>query len=347
MSNLIFSALETYGITEDEWAKMGHGAPWEESGPSETQLLLMASLAYVDAASVESYGWQNFGFPSSAQPVCRFLHETGFHCYAITVGHNLILSFRGTRLPGLKYDSSDPFNLMEFTRDWMANFQFDQVIGPPGSEGYVHDGFYQAVSSLFPLFLPVVTRFERMQPKGRVLLTGHSQGAALAIIATSMLLTNFSNNDLFLYMCVFAPPLVGDESFIHWMNKVATNQSNIHLLRYTNAADPIPLIPFSSPLGSYFPGPGGHVHLSVGNNRRVFRTGGMDDYFEEHLPKICFKTLLEFIVFLVTAPFDLLAHFPAGPELSLPSSSSHLPNRRRSGYLASLSDSPPPYTDLC
>ena len=80
-------------------------------------------------------------------------------------GQVAVVAFRGT---------DDP-------RDWLVNVQIDPSPWPGG--GVVHRGFHRSFEGIAPL----LSRWRAERPAARWLLTGHSQGAAMAVLAASLL----------------------------------------------------------------------------------------------------------------------------------------------------------------
>ena len=329
-------APESFGIRLQEWSQFAE--PWDSRGPSEIQLLLFASFAYFDPSHIKTLGWSHFGFDSP--PNFMFISAGRYQAYSLSVGNDLILGFRGTELPALQPRVIDLLGLAQFARDWFTNFDFAHQDTPHGA---VHKGFHNALHALWPQISPIIRKFSAQSPIGRIYVTGHSQGGAIATIATyNIMLLQLPNS---LLLCTFAPPMVGNQTFVEWMDKTAQQRHNIKLIRYTNDHDPIPLLPPSSELTPYYPGPGIHVHLrsdphlpfSQGTPRVVFWDGGMDPFYTSHLPRFAPGHLIDLMSFVVTLVPHLLSHYPAGPEID----PNHPPDTRP-GYLPFLLPYPPP-----
>lgn len=101
--------------------------------------------------------------------------------------------------------------------------------------GDLHGGFYE---DAFNILLKVLPDLKRKTP---VIVTGHSKGAAEAVILSALLKLNNINN---ITNILFACPNIGKKEFADWLSK------NISGVSYRNApycfkyiGDPIPLVP--------------------------------------------------------------------------------------------------------
>ncbi len=94
-----------------------------------------------------------------------------------------VVAFRGT---------DDP-------RDWLVNVRIDPSPWPGG--GVVHRGFHRSFEGIAPL----LSRWRAERPAARWLLTGHSQGAAMAVLAASLLHPHA--------VYAFGCPRLGDQEF--------------------------------------------------------------------------------------------------------------------------------------
>jgi hypothetical protein len=145
-----------------------------------------------------------------------------------------VLAFRGTEPD----DPSDLFTDAKFAfTPWTAN---GKVLGN------VHDGFESSFRSIFPTDQALRSTFTGSE---RVLITGHSLGAALATLAASV----FAPGHLY----TFGSPLVGDEAFRRSMH-------DVDHARYVDCCDMVTRVP---------PEFLGYVH--VGTLRYIDRNGNV------------------------------------------------------------------------
>lgn len=201
------------------------------------------SAAYLGAAlSAWSY--------ADAQTLCDVAYRLGFgqdaRCYPLAV-HNAALSVDAQafylragngKLAVLAFRGSELMKLV----DWLTDFQ--NLPAPDlGKHGMLHGGF---AASLMPLWDPIV-RFTT-DPETRadhLLVTGHSLGGALAVIA-GLSLTEFGHVAIrppgqprLAGVYTFGQPMVGDPDFADW----AEGQLGHLTYRYVNANDLIPRLP--------------------------------------------------------------------------------------------------------
>jgi len=147
-------------------------------------------------------------------------NKWGILVFLATYSKYSIISFKGT----------DTIN------DWKTNLQFFQREN--GSEGNVHNGFYQAVNKNWEQLLKEIQKhqdkFNNKQNK-EILLTGHSLGGALAIITASRLnsLAEFTGKIKGVY--TYGAPRVGNKDF--------KQQYKPKHYRFEYGNDPVPSAP--------------------------------------------------------------------------------------------------------
>ncbi|MGN1121761.1 MAG: lipase family protein [Eubacteriales bacterium] len=172
------------------------------------QMLELSSIAYRDN-----------------QPLCRhtrltFVEDaaTDTECYVRTREGETIIAFRGT-------DSH---------LNWHNNFLFAKRVipyGNPDSGIRVHEGFLKTYKS-------VRKQIHALIPSGscRVTVTGHSLGAALAVLCAVDVQYNFPQKDVQAY--VFGCPRVGNAAFARSYNKRV-----FKTLRVSNGNDIVTKVP--------------------------------------------------------------------------------------------------------
>jgi predicted lipase len=135
----------------------------------------------------------------------------------------MIIAFRGT----------------QNVEDLLEDTHFAQV--PFGSDNNImcHEGFFKVFNSL----AAGVNSFVKSQGVTRIILTGHSLGAAVALLfgASQSLLPaedgrRLSDN-LNLSVVTYACPRVGNQEFMNHVNK------NLFVMRFRNDADAVPNFP--------------------------------------------------------------------------------------------------------
>ena len=100
----------------------------------------------------------------------------------------------------------------------------------------VHRGFQRALNSVWDEVHACVTTYRQNHPDGEVCFTGHSLGAALAVLAFSRLAD--PNASLITFGC----PRVGNGAF----QKRALSQPGRGMFRYVNFNDPVAHVPLES-----------------------------------------------------------------------------------------------------
>ncbi|RPF48863.1 lipase (class 3) [Hydrogenoanaerobacterium saccharovorans] len=150
-------------------------------------------------------------------------HATDIQCYVYIKKPHLTISFRGT-------DSK---------KDWLTDFTFWKKIIPYGntnSKIKVHTGFINAYKST-----GIRNEIHKLIPSDihYIRVTGHSYGAALAVLCAVDLQYNFPSKDyeVFLYGC----PRVGNNAF-----KKSYNKRVFKTLRIENGNDIVTKIPFAT-----------------------------------------------------------------------------------------------------
>jgi hypothetical protein len=156
-------------------------------------------------------------------------------------GDTFLIGFRGSEETG--------------TADWITDLKFilsDYPFVPAGAGPVkVHHGFIQAFSSVRDAILQMAR--DSKQPK--VLTTGHSLGAALAILAALDIRQNIPDKQVSCY--TFGSPKVGNPAFAKFYNDLVPNT-----IRIVNDADIIPTIP-----------PAGYAHVGQLTHLKPSDTG--------------------------------------------------------------------------
>lgn len=196
-------------------------------------------------------------------PVCRHSSyeiiedkTTDTECFVKKNGNNILIIFRGT-------DSAV---------NWSNNFLFCKKTIPYGnsdSKIRVHNGFlkgYKSIRHKLYTRIPYDTC--------RIKITGHSLGAALAVLCAVDLQYNFKNADIetFLFGC----PRIGNKDFVRSYNKRV-----FKTLRVTNGNDIVTKLP---------PAVFGYRHVGIN-----IHTGKLSlplcASFDEHRPENYYKSL--------------------------------------------------------
>jgi hypothetical protein len=143
---------------------------------------------------------------------------------------SVILAFRGT-LPPTNLD------VVPQLRDWMQNFMAEPVakpgILPPGMT--VHEGFWDAVDSLWPQIVPALKELLAQDPQAKLYVTGHSKGGAMAALAAARLFFQENIHPTAVYL--YAPARAGNSTFVSGF------PPTVPVVRYEHHLDIVPFVP--------------------------------------------------------------------------------------------------------
>jgi hypothetical protein len=161
-----------------------------------------------------------------------FIADTIHACLVGTTADGVVLAFRGT----LEFSFHDLASL----HDWLNNFVARLVKPdwlPDDSAARVHEGFLGALDSLRILgALDEVNRqLQAAGPGAPLLITGHSKGGALAVLAA---LRFWAKGQVPSRVVTFAAPRAGDRAFADVYN----NARIVHT-RYEFQDDVVPHLP--------------------------------------------------------------------------------------------------------
>jgi Lipase (class 3) len=214
---------------------------------------LFSVLAYLNADEAVATASAAFGIDMSER--MSFYSELGAQCTLVQVGDDvLVCAMRGTEFP----DASSLFSAQFFV-DWYSNLdcKLVEVDGFAGVDGRVHHGWANAVAALLNAGARKrIATFASGGAGRRVFLTGHSQGAALAMLTGAMLLGSQGDDAVrtaITSIYGIGSPKVGDQTFVDELNGLLGDR--VGAFRITNHGDPVPYFP---PFDGYVLGPGQH-----------------------------------------------------------------------------------------
>jgi triacylglycerol lipase len=151
-------------------------------------------------------------------PQCRFFSRAGTRAVVAANEWGILVAFCGTE-PVLE--------------DWLADVDVPKV---PGPRGQVHRGFLSALDVIWSDVVDAIQAF-RSGDQG-IWLTGHSLGAALAVLATARL--EFGSDVRTSGLYTFGSPRVGDTRF----QRFAEAQFGQRNFRFANHGDMVTRVPF-------------------------------------------------------------------------------------------------------
>ncbi len=170
-------------------------------------LALASRLAYSSSPEVASTTRQAWGLET-----CEFVEADDTQCFLATSPESVLISFRGTEALG----------------DWMANLNLLTTTRPYGK---VHRGFLGA----FQVVEHKLTSILEHNAGRRVLLTGHSLGGALALVAAA----EWRNRFRIAWVHTFGQPAVGKKEF---QISIEEGYGDAYY-RFVNADDIVPMVP--------------------------------------------------------------------------------------------------------
>ena len=214
--------------------------------PQMMQMLELSSIAYRDN-----------------QPLCHCTkltlvedEETDTECFVRVRDNGVAIAFRGTDSP----------------RNWFYDFCFSKRTVPydnTATDIRVHAGFLATYRS-------VREKIHALIPEGacRVIVTGHSLGAALAVLCAVDIQYNFPHKDVEVY--AFGCPRVGNKAFAKSYNKRV-----FKTLRIVNGNDIVTKLP---------PALFGYRHVGIGIHTGALRLP-LAVSFSAHAPGNYYRAL--------------------------------------------------------
>ena len=159
----------------------------------------------------------------------RIVSVAEYKCLLFTTPRYLICCFRGTG-----------GDLKNWIKTWLhTNLQMELVPYLEGN-GKVHKGFYSSVKAMKE---GLFEAFEKLGgPKKMLFLTGHSLGAAQAVLAGDMLPPFKGFNSI----TTFGQPKVGNKDFVKYLDPSLNSAPPSKKSRYfniDNLLDPVPYLP--------------------------------------------------------------------------------------------------------
>ena len=169
------------------------------------QCVELAALVYRDPETANRRALTEFGYEFYQHLTRRQGRD---HAFVVRDSRRTIVAFRG---------SDDPFDWLTNLRAWTGHTPY----------GRVHRGYYVTVQSLTDELRDVLGRDPKRRP---VVLTGHSMGGALAVVA-GVLLGSHEPGGIY----TFGQPQVGNRAF----SRSFRHSYPAPLFRFVNGADAI------------------------------------------------------------------------------------------------------------
>lgn len=177
----------------------------------------LAGAAYCPKASIQSW---------SGPDHCKYIpHMTDITVVEHVESHNqgyvgydpdmnqVIVSIRGTVSTSIK--------------NWIADLTFFKKTPPFNCNGcQVHEGFLNDTMFLYQPIQTAVDSILKTQPSADLVVTGHSLGAAMAVLTASFL---YSSGHTISAVYTMGQPRTGDDAFYSWyMGAVPTHYRLVH-----------------------------------------------------------------------------------------------------------------------
>ena len=121
-------------------------------------------------------------------------------------------------------------------KNWMTDFRFRHIKADLCDKCEVHRGFWTSWIESRDSVVPAVKLVLALHPKARVVVTGHSLGGAIAVLAAAELRKHGHWVDLY----TFGAPRVGTKEVAHYL---AGTLGKGKTYRITNLDDPVPHLP--------------------------------------------------------------------------------------------------------
>lgn len=185
----------------------------------------------------------DIGFVSALYPqvtdITVVVNSTGNACGFTAYNpaeDEVMIVFRGTQPLSLK--------------NWIDDLDFFKTSYPGCSNCNVHRGFYYTYLEVRDEILANAKSLFAKYPNSRKLVTGHSLGGALAVLASIDIVQLFGPIDEFY---TYGQPRVGDKNFADFVNTIVPGNFNS---RITHHWDPVPHLPLEN-MGFY------HINTEV------------------------------------------------------------------------------------
>ncbi|THH26543.1 hypothetical protein EUX98_g7640 [Antrodiella citrinella] len=137
------------------------------------------------------------------------------------------------------HQGTDPENLLSDANDVeIAHVTMNTTLFPGAAKGVeVHDGFQATQGRTADLVLSTVKSALSSSGFKTVLVTGHSLGAAVAVLDATMLKMQLSS-DISIKSVTFGQPRVGNQAFANMVDSLLSG-----FVRVTNQHDIVPIVP--------------------------------------------------------------------------------------------------------
>ncbi|KAF7288972.1 Lipase-3 domain-containing protein [Mycena indigotica] len=248
--------------------KQGTAAPAPISLATVNATLLrpaqFARAAYCPSASITSW---TCGLPCQQLKGVKFLQSGGdqgavpFYFIAHdTVENTLVVAHEGT-------DPSKFLSLLNDAEFALTAIDTKRIPNAAGKGIKVHDGFQNTFQRTADGLLAGVQKNLASTGVQKVVVTGHSLGAAIATMTAAMLRAQLPSN-IQVATTTFGMPRGGNQAWADYLD------STLGVTFVTNQHDPVPIVP---PLLFGFKHPSGEVHIVDSTQQNIVSCPGQDN----------------------------------------------------------------------
>ena len=121
--------------------------------------------------------------------------------------------------------------------NWIENIQIRKISPYNNSSIKIENGFYKAYNYIKPEIIDNLSILSKKYNTNKLLITGHSSGAAMATLMTYDILKLYNNYKI-AYLFNFGSPRVGNKKFVEDFNNY-----NVTAYRVTHYYDMVPHVP--------------------------------------------------------------------------------------------------------
>jgi hypothetical protein len=184
-----------------------------------------SAAAYCSKDTYKSRSWvgRTAGFVCTDVLYDLGTDTNGYVGYNNAYGY-IVVSFRGS----------------QSLRNWITNLEFAKLdmVYPACSGCLVHSGFYNAEQTIISKAISAVKSLQTLHPTYKVLVTGHSLGAALATL-TAIDMKNAGISNIFSYH--YGSPRIGNQAFMQYIKNVLPDAH-----RVVHDCDTVPHVPYEA-----------------------------------------------------------------------------------------------------
>jgi len=124
-------------------------------------------------------------------------------------------------------------------QNWIDNIQVSKISPYADTSISVEKGFYKAYNYIKPELLNNLPILAKRYNTNKLLITGHSLGAAMATLMTYDIVSSFPSYKM-AYLVNFGSPRVGNQAFVDSFNKYARSFTHYRITHYYDIVPHVP-----------------------------------------------------------------------------------------------------------